>query len=100
MSKKGKELIAKCLGEIKQKNGGCVNMAEVAEMLAEMVVVNENDLLHSVIVRLKAIPRFDLSNYIVSQFAIETDREDTPSGDYVDSDEVSRLINDIESNAL
>ena len=51
--------------------------------------------IHVVISRLKKIQRFDLCNYIMNEFAVETEREKNDNGDYIDAYEIDVLIKDL-----
>lgn len=56
--------------------------------------------LHSVIARLKAIPRFDINNYIVGAYETGSEREESDDGAYIDAIELYKIISDIEKNVL
>ncbi len=48
-----------------------------------------------IISRLKKIQRFDLCNYIMNEFVVETEREENDNGDYIDAYEIDVLIKDL-----
>lgn len=67
----------------------------------ELTAQKEFLCLFGVIARLKAIKPFDINNYIVGAYEIDSEREEVDDGTYIDADEINKLLNDIEKgNAL